>query len=55
MSELILTMDSVSIVLGSLDLGGTEDGSWASRASEDRGLADDDVEMLEMEELEGGR
>jgi hypothetical protein len=46
MSEWTLAIDSVSV----LNLGGTDDGSPASTAS-----GDEDVEMVEMDELEGSR
>jgi hypothetical protein len=36
-------------------LGGIEDGNPAKTASGEKGIADDEVEMLEMEELDGGR
>ena len=50
MSELMLAIDSVSRLLNwSPDLAGTDEGSPASRAS-----GEEDVEMLDMEELDGG-
>ena len=55
-SELMLAIDSVSKLLKwSPDLGGTDEGSPASTASGEIGIAEDEVEMEEMDELDGGR
>ena len=53
MSELMLPMESVSM-WSLVDLGGTEDGKPAKTASGEGygGIADEEVEILDMEELD---